>query len=209
MLAAALSAASIGAYGEAARRAGNDDTARLQLMLQQLTTEKTTLAAENAKLKSDLDKTKTQLDAVTKERDAGVQKIGRSSQDLVNSQAKTDALQRGFDTMKSRFDQLVEQYRATVAAMKDLEGERDKASSLVSDYQVRVDACERNNEALYKADLELIDLYERKGVMTALMQHEPVTKLKKVEIENLMDQYRSLGEDMRLSATKPVATSAQ
>ena len=210
----AIVAASVVAYGvcgnaaaEPAKRAGSDDTVRLQTMLQQLNTEKTNLAAENAKLKADLDKTKSQLDALTKERDAGAQKLTRNQQDLANTQARGDALQRGFDTLKSRFDQLVEQFRATVAQMKGLEQDRDRLQAVVNDYDVRVTACERNNDALYKSSLELIDLYEHKGVMTALMQKEPVTKLKRVEIENLMDRYRSLADDMHLKEAPPAPPS--
>jgi chromosome segregation ATPase len=200
-----LSIGGPGAWAEGARREGGD-TQRLQMMVQQLNTDKANLTAENAKLKADLDKTKKDLDAAVKERDAGTQKLGRSSQDLVNSQAKADALQRGFDTLKSRFDQLVEQFRATVATMKQLEQERDRLTSGVSDYEMRVKACEQNNDALYKSALELIDLYERKGVFTSMLQHEPVTRLKRVQIENLMDQYRQLADEMHLKA---VPTSAE
>ena len=207
LLVALAALSGVDAFGEAARREGGGDTARLQQMLQQLNTEKTNLSAENAKLKTELDKTKKELDAATKARDADTQKLGRSAQDLVNSQAKSEALQRGFDTMKSRFDQLVEQFRATVAAMKDVEQERDRLTANVADYDVRVKACERNNDALYKADLELIDLYEKKGVFTSMMQHEPVTKLKRVQIENLMDQYRQLGDDMHLKAVPAASDS--
>ena len=208
LLVALAALSGVDAFGEAARREGGGDTARLQQMLQQLNTEKTNLSAENAKLKTELDKTKKELDAATKARDADTQKLGRSAQDLVNSQAKSESLQRGFDTMKSRFDQLVEQFRATVAAMKDVEQERDRLKANVADYDVRVKACERNNDALYKADLELIDLYEKKGMFTSMMQHEPVTKLKRVQIENLMDQYRQLGDDMHLKAV-PAASDSQ
>lgn len=206
LIAVALTSGSIHAWGEAARREGGGDTARLQMMLQQLNTEKTNLSTDNAKLKAELDKTKKELEAALKERDAGTQKLGRSSQDLVNTQAKADALQRGFDALKSRFDELVEQFRATVTAMKDLEQEKDRLATSVSEYDARVKVCERNNDALYKTNLELIDLYEHKGVFTSLMQHEPVTKLKKVEIENLMDRYRQLADDMRLK-TVPTANA--
>jgi len=191
------------AAAEATKRAGSDDTMRLQMMLQQLNTDKTNLAAENTKLKADLEKAKSQLDALTKERDAGAQKLTHNQQDLANTQARSDALQRGFDTLKGRFDQLVEQYRTTVGQMKDLEQDRDRLQSLAGDYDARVAACERNNDALYKSSLELIDLYEHKGVMTALLEKEPVTKLKRVELENLMDRYRSLADDMRLKDTPP------
>ncbi len=188
---------SCNAWGEAARREGGD-TARLQMMLQQMNTEKTELSADNAKLKAELAKTKKELEAVLKERDSGNQKLGRSAQDLVNTQAKADSLQRSFDTLKGRFEQLVEKFRETVVMMRGVEEERDRLTSSLADYDQRVKTCERNNEALYKADLELIDLYERKGVFTSLMQREPVTKLKRVQLENLMDEYRRMAEDMQL-----------
>jgi chromosome segregation ATPase len=201
IIALAIATFSIGVrdvWAEGARREGGGDTARLQMMVQQLNTDKANLTADNAKLKAELDKTKKELDAAAKERDAGTQKLGRNSQDLANSQAKADALQRSFDTLKSRFDQLVEQFRGMVATMKELEQQRDQLNVNVADYAARVTACERNNDALYKSALELIDLYDRKGMFTSMMQHEPVTKLKRVQIENLMDQYRQSADDMHL-----------
>ena len=203
LLAVAVAVAGAGASAETARREGGGDTARLQVMLQQLNTEKTQLSAENAKLKTELDKTKTQLETALKERDAGTQKLGRSSQELVGSQAKTESLQRAFDTLKGRFDVLVEQFRGTVAAMKELEQRSDEQASRLADYDVRVKTCERNNDALYTTGMELIDLYEKKGVFTSLLQKESVTGLKRVQIENLMDQYRQLADDMRLKPTPP------
>lgn len=205
---AIVAGAPFDAAAEPARRQGSDESARLQQMLQQLNSEKTKLSSENAKLQAELEKIKADLQSATKERDTGAQKLGRAASDLANTQAKATGLQSAFDTLKARFDQLVAQYRQTVDVMKGLEAERNGLKSMTADFDARVTTCERNNDALYKASLELIDLYEHKGAFASLLQHESITGLKRVEIENLMDQYRQLADDMHLKyaapATEPV-----
>jgi chromosome segregation ATPase len=186
------------AWGEAARRGGGEETARLQMMLQQLNSEKTALAAENARLKKELEGERAKLEKLESEATTSRQKLGATSSDLATARARGDAVQRSFDTLKSRFEELVAQYRKTVDVMRELEVERDRLSTLAADYDVRVATCERNNDALYKAAGELIELYEKKGFMSVLAQREPVTKLKRTQIENLMDEYRQLADDMRL-----------
>lgn len=187
------------AWGEAARRGGGgEEVARLQVMMQQINSEKTTLAAENAKLKKDLESSRAELDQLKSENAASRKKLGATSSDLAAARARGDGVQRSFDTLKSRFDELVEQYRKTVGIMRELESDGARLSELVADYDVRVATCERNNDALYKATGELVELYEKKGLMTVLAQREPVTKLKRTQIENMMDEYRQLAEDMRV-----------
>jgi chromosome segregation ATPase len=182
----------------AERRTGSDETARLQLMLQQLNAERTALAAENAKLERDLESSRTELEKVKSENAASRQKLGATSSQLATARAQGDAVQSAFDTLKSRFDELVEQFRKMAGALKEVEAERSSLERLVSAFDARVTACERNNEALYTATLELIDLYEKKGFMSVLAQREPVTKLKRTQIENLMDDYRRIADEMRL-----------
>jgi len=202
-----LVAGAMNGHAEESRREGGEQTARLQAMLQQLDADKTRLSAENTKLKSDLEKAKADVDAAKAEHDTLTGKLGRAGNDLTAAQAKSEALRNAFDTLKSRFDQLVEQYRNTAVAMRGVETERDGLNRSATALQARVATCERNNDALYKTDLELIDLYEHKGVFTSLMQREPVTQIKRVQIENLMDQYRSLGDQMRIEES-PVAEDA-
>jgi chromosome segregation ATPase len=183
---------------EARRSAGGEEVARLQTMMQQLNSEKTALASENVKLKKELEVKSADFETLKSENASSRQKLGANAQDLVNARAKGDQLQSAFDTLKGRFEELVGQYRKTVGVMRELEAERNKFRDLASDYDVRVATCERNNDAMYKATGELIELYEKKGFMSVLSQREPVTRLKQAQIDNLMDQYRGLAEDMRL-----------
>ncbi|NJN52451.1 MAG: hypothetical protein HC809_12530, partial [Gammaproteobacteria bacterium] len=152
----------------------------------------------HAKLKVELKELQDELDSARKEADTTKTKLGRTAQDLANSRAKGDGLQGAFDTLKGRFEELVAQYRKTAELLRDVEAEKSNLAALATDYSDRVELCERNNGALYDATLELIDSYEHKGFMAVLGQREPVTRLKRVEIENRMDEYRRVAEDMRL-----------
>jgi chromosome segregation ATPase len=195
------------AFAAEARRDG-DATARLQMMLQQMNSEKAQLAAENAKLKAERDELKKSADANAAEATNERAKVSRTAQDLATAQANRASLQQGFDTLKGRFDALVTQYKKTVDVLRELENERNNLRTLARDYDVRVTQCERNNETLYAKNLELIELYEHKGVFAALKQQEPVTGIAKVEMENLMEEYRYQAEEMRLkrqSAPPPLA----
>ena len=101
--------------------------------------------------------------------------------------------------MTNRLETLAERYRELAEIAKGIEGERDTYIALAGEYDVRTAQCESNNDALYTIAMEVIESYEKKGFFKILAQREPITGLKKVQIENLMDDYRQLADEMRLS----------
>jgi chromosome segregation ATPase len=192
-----------------ARREGGDATAKLQMMLQQANAEKSQLAAENAKLKAERDDLKKSSEESQKQLASETEKLARASRDLSGAQTNRASLQQSFDTLKARFEKLVEQYKKTVEVLREIENERNSLQTMVRDYDVRVTQCEKNNETLYAKNLELIDLYEHKGFLAALKEHEPVTRIKQVEMENLMQDYRYQADEMRLKYPKDQASVAR
>ena len=58
--------------------------------------------------------------------------------------------------------------------------------------------CATNNVKLYHASLEMLDLYQKKGVADALQQDEPFIQLKRVQLENLVQDYKFKVEDLRV-----------
>ncbi|MEW6664906.1 MAG: hypothetical protein AB1512_06765 [Thermodesulfobacteriota bacterium] len=59
----------------------------------------------------------------------------------------------------------------------------------------RLSRCISHNEKLSSTAGELLDRYDGKGVLGALLQKEPFTQIQRVEIENLIDEYRSRIEE--------------
>lgn len=186
------------AFAEQARAPAGGQSAQLQQMIARLNQEKVALAAENGRLKQDLRDAEEQGEkaekALKKERAA----TAGLKQQLSQSNAQGDATKRSFDELKERFETLVTQYRATVEVLRGVEGKASNLSEQVSDYAVRVKQCEDNNETMYTLNLELLDRYETKGFFDSIAQAERFTGLRRARVQNMMDDYRYLSEDMRL-----------
>ena len=60
-------------------------------------------------------------------------------------------------------------------------------------------SCEGKNLKLYQYSQALLDQYRRKGVWAALAQKEPVTGIREVGIENVVEEYRSKLDDQRVA----------
>ncbi|MDO9448997.1 MAG: hypothetical protein Q7J21_00820, partial [Rugosibacter sp.] len=63
-------------------------------------------------------------------------------------------------------------------------------------------ACEAKNAKLHGYGVDLLDKYEKKGCGAALLQADPFTQLKRVEIENLMEDYREKLDEQKLDEKK-------
>jgi hypothetical protein len=52
--------------------------------------------------------------------------------------------------------------------------------------RTRYNQCADRNARLYSIGEELIDRYQKKGVMGSLLEKEPFTQIRKAELENLV-----------------------
>jgi hypothetical protein len=74
--------------------------------------------------------------------------------------------------------------------IRALEKELDEKISEVRSLESRNENCANKNARLCIIADELLDRYENKGVMSSLLQKEPMTQIKKVELEELTNEYR-------------------
>lgn len=68
--------------------------------------------------------------------------------------------------------------------------ELDRAQSVIGQRDREVAACETKNLKLYEYNVELLGRYQGKSFFDTLKQKEPLTGLKNVAIENLLEEYR-------------------
>lgn len=66
----------------------------------------------------------------------------------------------------------------------------------------QIEMCEVKNAQLYQINVELMNKYQSKGVFGALLQAEPFTQLKSVEMENLLQEYRDKLDTQRVEVAK-------
>jgi len=186
------------ANGASAREASGGADARLQSLVQQLTMERASLQAEKGRLAEENESLETMVKKLegelADERNARKQADG----ELGAEKARSGAYEQQNEQLRDRLQELADRYRELAEVLAKIESQRDDLVALAQDYDARVVVCERNNEDLYTIVNELIAAYQDKGVFRTLMEKEPFTQLKRVQVENMMDEYRYLAEDMRL-----------
>jgi chromosome segregation ATPase len=196
--------ASLPVCAQSARDSGGGN-AQLMQQIQQLGSERTALQAENARMKKELAE-------LTKERDA--LRAGRGALDrraaaseaatALNAQARESA-EREVEMQKERMQELVARFRETAQTLRDVETERATFQQSLVARDAEVAACRERNEALYKLNGEVLTRLENDGVWSRIARTEPFTKLQRVKLENLADDYRYRAESLQ---EKPAAAAS-
>lgn len=185
----ALLAGVLPAWAQAPADGAQKALARAQYLLRQQTAEKTALQAQ-------LDELKKQLAAAQQELASARAGAASRQQDLQRKlAASVDAERERARGDAARLAQLRRQLQESVANGETLQARLDTQKQ-------NFKLCYANNRKLHDLNLELVELYENKGVVDALRQREPITGLKRVEVENLVQDYRYKLEDLDLSLSE-------
>jgi len=178
--------------------ANQDALAKAQYLLRQISTEKDALKAENDKLQEEITKRDAKIDKLNKKIKHANDSLD-NSKELVGRYQETVAAQRDrMAEMRDKFQKLVDKYRELVAALKLVESERTGLESKVSEQLKVLESCSNKNQELYQVSVDLMRQYENKGVWDALMQKEPVTQLKRVEIETMLEETQNRIDDLKI-----------
>lgn len=179
------------------QRSGNAD-ARVSQQLQQLTSERSALQAENTKLKQELEQVKAQL-----------QKTGTTTKALENrNRALEAAAGRGtaasqqaeeqLERSRAQMQELVTKFRETAQTLRDVETERGAVQGQLATKEREFKTCVDRNAGLYNLNAEVLDRMENRGFWSSVAEREPFTRLKRVELENLIEEYKYRADELRL-----------
>jgi chromosome segregation ATPase len=173
------------AEGPAPDAAAKQALAKAQQLLKSLSAERDALKAENAKLQArleaDLGEMKSKLNA---------------TQSAASAAAKRAA---------GESSALNETITAGEARVKELEEKLKIAETKIAGREQALAACTTHNRKLGALSTELLGRYADKGVMDAMMEREPLTQIKRVELENLVQQYDDRIAESQITPEKPVA----
>lgn len=165
---------------------GKAEVRRLQQMQRQLEREKIRLAEEKASAE-------TELGEVRKKVDGESRRAAALSRDVRTLRAEREAMAAKLAETEAELVKTREAQRAAEA-----EGKRLHAALAAEKQQLVV--CTERGQELRKVSGEILELYEKKSCLDSGLQHEPFTGLKRVEIENAV-------EDMREKLDSPRAGS--
>lgn len=179
------------------QRSGNAD-ARVAQQLQQLTSERSALQAENAKLKQELEQAKAQLQktgAATKALETRNRALEASAgHGTAASQQAEEQLER----TRAQLQELVSKFRETAQTLRDVETERGTVQGQLAIKERELKTCIDRNAALYNLNTEVLDRMENRGFWSSVAEREPFTRLKRVELENLIEDYKYRADELRL-----------
>lgn len=153
---------------------------RMQQMQRKLEQEKAQLTQEKTELDAKLKDVEGKLDET---RGQAARKTNRLEKELATAQSAKESLTTKLADTEQQLAKLTEQQRAT-------EAERKRLEALSAQLQQSLTGCEAKNENLHKHGVELLERYEKKGCFDAMLQGEPFTGLKQVEIENYREEMR-------------------
>jgi chromosome segregation ATPase len=166
--------------------------------VQQLASERTQLQAENAKLKLELDAANRKLKNLQGEKDAASRKAQGSESALARLSASNETLNQNLAQQRARMDELVAKFRETLAMLKEVESDRTNKTSQLATRDRELSTCVDKNLALSKINLEVLNRLEHQGFWSSVARAEPFTRLKRTEIENLVDEYKDRARDQRV-----------
>lgn len=185
-------------------RSGGNASAQLLQEMQQLASERTTLQAENEKLKNQLADMKKDRDALK----TGQQAVERRAHDAAAALERTDkqrdATDQELTQIKAKMQELIAKFRETIQKLREAESDDAATRQSLASREHELAACADRNTALYKLDDEVLTRLEKEGVWSRVAEKEPFTRIKRVELENLVDENRTHAQEQRFQP-KPTA----
>jgi chromosome segregation ATPase len=157
---------------------------RLQAAQRKLEQEKVVLAQEKDAVAAELGEAKKKVEGEAR-RAASLRK------DLDAQKAERDAVAGKLADTETELRKVLEQQRAT-------EAERKRLDALAAQQKQSIAQCEEHNAKLHGQGVALLEKYQSKSCFDTALQNEPFTGLKRVEIENFVEDHREKLDEHKL-----------
>ncbi len=179
--------------------------AQLTQQLQQLASERTAMQAEQARMKKELEDLRKDRDALKAGQVAATQRARAETEAAIARGARDrESSEKELAQVKQRAQELIEKFRETAQTLREVETDRATAKQALGRQGQQLDACVANNAALYKLNDEVLTRFSQQGFWTHLAQAEPFTRLKRVQLENLIDGYKTRADEQKYTPVSGV-----
>ena len=188
-------------HADASDKKASREREALRRVQQQLSQAQGDLAAaeqEKAKLAADLEKAQASSKAEAGKVASLQHGLGTSKQQLA---AVSNELAQVKETLATTAQQLAETRKTlaeTTQTLQQTEAEKRNLETVKASNERDIASCERKNLALYEVGRSLMDRFEHKTCGEILAEKEPFSGIRKVETENLMEEYRDKLDDQKL-----------
>ncbi len=173
---------------------------RAQFMLRQLNSEKGVLQAEKAALDEQVIRLESEVSRLAAELE---QARVRSETLAVRFSERLESANDRIKRTDERLLEAVEKYRDAAARLADMTARGDELQGALEATRRELTDSESKNALLVEANLEMADRYADKGLARVLWEKEPVTGLRQVQVENILQEYRLRVENLDRGAEPP------
>jgi chromosome segregation ATPase len=180
------------------QRSSSGASAQLMQQYQQVASERTTLQGENAKLKKDLEDAKKERASLTQQIAALRANANGKQGALAAAQAANASTAQTLEQTKAKLQELVARFREMATTLRDTESDRNTLKGDLAASRADFDHCAEHNLQLYDVNREILDRYEHQSTFGVLARSEPFTRIKRTQIENLVDEYRTRAQELQV-----------
>ncbi len=171
----------------APREAGKNDAAvlKLQAMVKSLTAERDAAKAESSKLAEEL----KQMEQLKKDHSAAVAAKEQISSELSAQKNANGEARERLEKTNARLAEAFEKNKEVSQAKADLNAQLVALNGKQQATEQQLGVCGQHNLKLVQSAQELLDRYQKKGTVAALLQDEPLLQFQSVEMEDIAQQY--------------------
>jgi chromosome segregation ATPase len=116
--------------------------------------------------------------------------------------SKLQQTQAALDTTQNSLTELKQQFAQAQADLKFNDGQRKTLSTNLAQTNKSLDECTVKNGKLHQFGTELIQIYEKPSAYDAAMRKEQFFQLKRVDLENLLQNMQDNLDDARFNNKK-------
>ena len=196
-LAAALLILSLAGAGQAWADSDNSPEARLRAALKTATARIRELEDQNAQLQAKQASAERDRLEFTQKAAAADKELGELRKQGEADKAALDQAAAAQKSQGASIAKLQDSYGKTSQALSSRDADAKRLDAVVARLRPQLQSCEAKNAELYKIGEEVLDLYDKQDIFD-LASREPITKMKRVEIENAMQDYE---DKMRANTT--------
>jgi chromosome segregation ATPase len=176
--------------GAADKDAAKEQARRTQQMQRKFEQEKAQLTQAKAALEGE-------LETARKEREAEAQRAGTLAREAAGLRGSRDAL-------RTKLAETEGELAAMRKVLAEAEAEGKRLQAALAGEKQSLATCTARNEEMHRTGTELLAHYENKGCFDSVLQAERFTGLKRVEIENRVEDTRDRLDAQRVDPVRRV-----
>jgi chromosome segregation ATPase len=179
---------------DAKKDAAKEQLRRMQQLQRKLEQEKTQLSQDKAAAEGRLKEVEGRLGDARQRAAAAGRQVEALTRDLETLGAEKSALAGRLAETEQRLGAMAGRFEAA-------EQERQRLEALAGSQQKSLADCSGRNDKLAQQGRQLLEAYQRKSCMDATLQRDPVFGLKRIEVENFVEDEAEKLEAQRFEGT--------